>query len=145
MLDEKDVKILEILRRNARIPYTEIARQLGMSDVAVLKRIKRMEAQGIILRYTIEVNPRILGAGARSITGIDVEPTELFNVVEKLKRIPEIEYLAITSGDHSLIAFVRAPDSEQLAKVHELISSITGVKQVWPAIIVDEVKKNYNI
>lgn len=71
-LDEKDRRIIEVLKNNARTSYTEIAKILGLSDVAVLKRIRRLEQLGIIKRYTIVLDYKKLGYNIVSITGIDV-------------------------------------------------------------------------
>jgi len=71
ILDEKDLKILRRMAENARITFTELAKEVGLSDVAVIKRVKRLEG-GIIKRYTISVDPRKLGYGIISLTGIDV-------------------------------------------------------------------------
>jgi len=73
MIDEKDLKILEILRKNSRTPYSEIAKIVGISDVAVIKRIRKLEQLGLIRKYTIIIDPKKLGYNAVSITGIDVE------------------------------------------------------------------------
>jgi len=54
-LDETDYKILEILRRDARTPFTDVGRDLGISDATVHVRVKKMIDEGIIKRYTIVV------------------------------------------------------------------------------------------
>lgn len=139
-LDERDKKILEELMRNARVSYTELAKRLGISDVAVIKRVRRLEQQGVIKRYTIEVNPRSLGYRVVSYTGIDVEPEHLLDVAEVLKKKPYVRRLSITSGDHDLMAVIWARDSDELRRIHEEISRLPGVKRVCPAIVLEELK-----
>jgi len=141
VIDEKDKKILEILKGNARASYTEIARSLGISDVAVIKRIRKLEQAGIIKKYTIIVDPKKLGYNAVSITGVDVEPEHMFKVLSFLREKEYVKYLALTSGDHSIIAIIWAKDSNELARIHDEISSLPGVKRVCPAIILDVVKE----
>jgi len=141
VIDEKDEKILEILKGNARASYTEIARSLGISDVAVIKRIRKLEQAGIIKKYTIIVDPKKLGYNAVSITGVDVEPEHMFKVLSFLREKEYVKYLALTSGDHSIIAIIWAKDSNELARIHDEISSLPGVKRVCPAIILDVVKE----
>ncbi len=140
-LDEKDLKILRILSRNARAPFSEIAREVELSDVAVMKRVRKLEQLGIIKKYTIVVDPRKLGYRSVSITGIDVEPEHLFSVVDKLKTMPNVKFLAITSGDHSIMTIIWARDSEEISKIHEELSKIRGVKRVCPAIVLDVIKE----
>ncbi len=141
LLDEKDLKIIEILRNNARTSYTDIARQLGISDVAVLKRIRKLEQLGVIRKYTIVVDPKKLGYTAISITGIDVAPEQLFSVLDELKSKEYVKFLALTSGDHGIMATIWARDSRELAKIHEEISKMAGVKRVCPAVILDVLKE----
>jgi len=140
-LDEKDLKILKILSKNARAPFSEIAREVELSDVAVMKRVRKLEQLGVIKRYTIVVDPRKLGYRSVSITGIDVEPEYLFSVVDKLKTMPNVKFLAITSGDHSIMTIIWAKDSEEISKIHEELSKIRGVKRVCPAIVLDVIKE----
>jgi len=139
-LDEKDMKILKILAKNARIPYSEIAKLIELSDVAVIKRVKRLEQSGIIKGYTLIIDPKKLGFNSISITGIDVEPEHLFDVINRLRSMDNVKYIALTTGDHSIIITVWARNGEEMAMIHDRISKIPGVKRVCPAIILDVFK-----
>lgn len=139
VLDEKDSKIIEKLAENARITYTDLARVVGLSDVAVIKRVKKLEEK-IIKRYTIVVDPRTLGYKVVSFTGIDVDPEKLFEVVEILKNKSYLKGLWLTTGDHQLVALIWAKDDEEAGKIHKEIAEINGVKRVCPAIVLKTVK-----
>lgn len=141
MIDEKDKEILEILRSNSRISYSDIARIVGISDVAVIKRVKKLEQLGVIKRYTITLDPRKLGYNAISITGIDVDSEYIFKVISYLKKRDYAKYIALTSGDHSIIVVIWATNNEELARIHDEISRLPGVKRVCPAIILDVIKE----
>ena len=140
MIDEKDCKILELLSKNSRASYTEIGRILGMSDVAVMKRIKKLEESGIIKRFTIVIDPRKIGYNAVSITGIDVEPEYLFEVIRYLKDKDYVKSLILATGDHNIIAIIWARNGNELSEIHREISKIPGVKRLCPAIILDIIK-----
>ncbi|WFO74953.1 Lrp/AsnC family transcriptional regulator [Desulfurococcaceae archaeon MEX13E-LK6-19] len=140
-LDEKDMKIIEILMSNARSSYSEIAKVLGVSDVAIIKRVRKLEQQGIIKKYTILVDPKKLGYEAVSITGVDVNPEYLFKTVSILKEKDYVKYLALTSGDHQIIATIWAKTRDELAQILDEISKMPGVKRVCPAVILDVVKE----
>ena len=142
-LDEKDKAILSILSENARATYSDIAKKIGLSDVAVIKRIKRLERDGVIRRYTIIVDPEKLGYSIVSITGIDVEPEYLFKVISLLKEKEYVKYLALTSGDHNIMIIIWARDSNEANKIHNELESLPGVKRVCPAIILDVFKEEY--
>ena len=145
MLDEKDLRIVQILLERGRASYTDIARELGVSDVAVIKRIRKLEQTGVIKGYRAVVDPKKLGYSAVSITGIDVEPEHLFTVINTLKNKEYVKYLALTTGDHSVMMVIWARNGSELGKIHKEISKLDGVKRVCPAIILDVVKDTYSL
>lgn len=138
-LDEKDINLVKMLALNARATYTDMAKVLGISDVAVLKRVKKLEAK-VLKKYTIVVDPRKLGYKTISLTGIDVEPEKLFDVITKLKDSQMIKGLYLTTGDHPIMAVIWAKDENDLAKIHKEISEVNGVKRVCPAIVLRTLK-----
>ena len=81
-LDEKDLKIIEILRENARASYSEIAREVGLSESAVRKRIASLIKKGVIRRFTIDYE---VGNEIRAAVLIKVKPPT--SVPEVSKRI----------------------------------------------------------
>ncbi len=141
-IDEKDMKIIEMLTENGRIPYTEIAEKVGISDVAVIKRIKKLEEIGIIKKFTILVDPKILGYNVVAIVGVDTEPEKLFDIIRELKKFKQVKYIAITSGDHDIMAVIWAKDQREYAEIHDRIMSMSGIKRVCPAIIQENIYGN---
>ncbi|MEM1601438.1 MAG: Lrp/AsnC family transcriptional regulator [Sulfolobales archaeon] len=141
LLDEKDLKILSILINNSRTSYVDIAREVGISDVAVIKRIKKLESLGVIKKYTTIVDPRKLEYKSVSFTGVDVDPQYLYDVLTELKAKDYVKYLSLTSGDHSIIMVIWARDSDEMAKIHREISNLPGVKRVCPSIVLDVIKE----
>ncbi|MEZ0394495.1 MAG: Lrp/AsnC family transcriptional regulator [Desulfurococcaceae archaeon] len=140
MVDEIDRRILEILMKNARTPYSSIARALGISDVAVLKRARRLERDGVIKGYRAIVNPSALGYERVSITGVNVRPELLLDVINALKTMEQVKFLATASGDHDIVAVIWARNGRELAEIHERIAKVNGVVAVYPMVIVDVIK-----
>ncbi len=138
-MDEKDLKIIEILTKNARIAKVKIAEELGITETAVRKRITRLEREGIILGYRAVINYKVSGLSA-SLTGLDVEPEKLWEVVNELRRFDEVKAMWLTTGDHTLMLEIVARSVDELSKVHDRISKIDGVKRICPAIILDVLK-----
>ena len=145
MVDEIDLKIIEKLAVNARATYSEIASEVGLSDVAVMKRIRKLEQEGVIRKYTVIVDQAKLGFSKVSLTGINVDPAKLFDVIEELKKRDYVKQLLVTSGDHSLITLIFAKSSEEMMRIHDEISRIDGVLKVYPAIVSDIVKDEARI
>lgn len=145
MIDNLDRKILNELIRNARISYRELAKLVNLTDVAVIKRVKRLENQRIIRKYTTIVNPATLGYNVISYTGINVAPEKLFNVIKALKEKEYIKYMAITSGDHDIFVVIWASSTSELEKIHEEIRNLDGVIAVYPMILSEIIKDDIYI
>lgn len=138
-MDEKDREILISLLRDARIPKTKIAEKLGITETAVRKRIEKLENQRILIGYKAILDFKKAELLV-SFTGVDIEPEELWKVINLLKDFNEISNLYLTSGDHTILAEILANSFETLNKIHERISKIPGVKRVCPSIVLEVVK-----
>ncbi|AFL95406.1 transcription regulator, AsnC family 4 [Thermococcus cleftensis] len=141
MLDERDRIIIEMLTKDARTPFTEIAKVLGISETAVRKRVKALEEAGVIKQYTVVVDPSKLGYNLVSLTGVDTLPEKIFDVAEKLKEFDFVREVYLTSGDHMIMAEVWAKDGEDLSDIiSNKIGRLDGVTKVCPAIILEKLK-----
>lgn len=140
MIDDVDKVILRELIKNSRISYRDLSKLVGLTDVAIIKRIRKLESSNIIKRYTAIVNPHALGYSKVSFTGINVSPDKLFDVVRALREKDYVKYLAIVSGDHNILAVIWAHTAEELDKIHEEIRRIDGVLTVYPALLSEIIK-----
>ncbi len=140
-MDDKDKKIIELLSQNSRMPYTEIAKKLGVTETTVRKRIEELEKKGVIKKYTIEVDPEKLGYRTITILGMDVEPRYLLEAAKKLAEMEEIRWVATSTGDHMIMCEIWARSTEDLMKIlTNKIGKIKGVKDLCPAIIMERIK-----
>lgn len=141
MIDEIDVKIIELLQKNARIPYTEIAKEVGLSEGAIRKRVDALEKKGIIKKYVAVIDPRKVGYNSITILGLDAEPTKLLSVANKVAKIKEARNVYISTGDHMIMAEIWARDGRELSEIlANKIGKIEGVKRICPAIILEKIK-----
>lgn len=142
MIDEKDRKILEILRKNARTPYTQIAKKIELSEGAVRKRVDALEKKGIIKKYVAIINPKKIGYDSITILGLDVEPTTLLHVADEVAKIKEAKNVYISTGDHMIMAEIWARNGKELSEIlANKIGKIEGIKRICPAIILEKVKE----
>ncbi|MEM1513809.1 MAG: Lrp/AsnC family transcriptional regulator [Candidatus Thermoplasmatota archaeon] len=141
MLDEKDKKIIEILEKNARTPYTKIAKELGLSEGAIRKRVDNLEKNCIIKKYVAVVDPKKLGYNSIALLGVDVEPTKLLEVANEIAKINEAKNVSISTGDHMIMAEIWARDGRKLSELLTRIGKIDGIKRLCPAIILEKVKE----
>ncbi|NPA47658.1 MAG: Lrp/AsnC family transcriptional regulator [Thermococci archaeon] len=141
MLDERDRMIIDMLTKDARTPFTEIAKKLGISETAVRKRVRALEEEGVIEQYTIKVNPAKLGYTLVSLTGVDTLPERIFIVAEELKKFDFVKELYLTSGDHMIMTEIWAKDGQDLSDIlSKKIGKLEGVTKVCPAIILERLK-----
>ncbi|AGK61658.1 transcriptional regulator, AsnC family [Archaeoglobus sulfaticallidus PM70-1] len=141
LIDEKDKKIIGMLAEDSRVSYTKMAKELGITEAAIRKRVKNLEARGIIRKYTIEVDSTKLGYNVVSLTGVDTEPEKFLDVAKKLKDEEFTRSVYITTGDHMIMAEIWAKDGDELTKIiSEKIGKIPGVKKICPAIILEKLK-----
>ncbi len=138
-VDEKDAKIISLLSKNARMPKTEIAKALGITEAAVRKRLAKLEKSGIILSYKPVINFKAANLVA-SLTGVDVEADRLWKVVDYLKNLESVRNLYLTSGDHTIMAEIVANSTEELSEIHRRIEELDGVRRVCPSVILDVLK-----
>jgi len=138
-INEKDEKILNILRDNSRLSYTEIGKILKLSEGAIRKRVRKMIEEGIIKKFTVIIDYKKIGK-VESLTGINVSPESLLKVIGEIKKIDKINGIHLTSGDHTLIVDIVADSFEELDEIHKKIESIEGVMKVYPAPILEIIK-----
>ena len=102
MLNDTDRKILDILLEDGRISYTDLAKQIGLSRVAVQARINTLMEDGVIERFTAVINPEKVGLRVSAFFNINVEPKHLHEVAEKLTLHPAVKSLYHMTGPSTL-------------------------------------------
>ncbi len=140
-MDDRDRKIIDILSKDSRTPFTDIARKLNVSESTVRKRIKAMEDDEVIKKYSILVDPAKIGYNTVAIVGLDVEPQRFLSVASKLTEFDEVRYVATSTGDHMIMFEIWTRDGKELARViSEKIGKIKGVHRICPSIILEKLK-----
>ena len=97
-IDDIDRKIIDILMKDARTPYLEIARILKISEATVRKRVRSLESRGIIKGYTIKVDEKKLGYKVVALVGVDADPATFINVAREIAEMEEARMVAVSSG-----------------------------------------------
>ena len=98
-MDELDHKILDLLRKNARMSFSEIGNAVGISRVSVKKRMTAMENAGIIRGYHAVTDEEQIRKGIRYTIDIEAIPEEYGEVVKALRKDRELEEIYSTTGE----------------------------------------------
>jgi len=130
-LDETDNKILDILRADARTPYAEIGKELGIARQTVKNRVDAMEERGIIKGYVTLVDVTDDIEAMLVLVDIDAHPEYFNDVIEYLQKDPMVKKLYQMTGGCRLHAMVVISSQRQLQNyVHRLRNNLMGVKYI---------------
>jgi Lrp/AsnC family transcriptional regulator for asnA, asnC and gidA len=142
MLDQKDIKIIEILSKDSRTPFTEIARRLGVSESTIRKRVEALENRGVIKKYSIVVDPAKMGYKTVALVGLDVQPDKFLEAAEELSKLEEVKLVATSTGDHMIMTEIWTKDGRELGLlISKKLGKISGIHRICPAIILEKIKE----
>jgi Lrp/AsnC family transcriptional regulator for asnA, asnC and gidA len=117
-IDNLDKKILNILSKNARIPFKDVAAECNVSRAAIHQRVQHLIEAGVITGSGFDVNPKSLGYSTCTYVGISLEKGSMYkNVVEELQHIPEVVECHFTTGPYTMMVKLYARDNEQLMEL----------------------------
>ena len=139
-LDDIDYRILNLLMQDAKMPYTEIARQIHVSGGTVHVRMSRLEELGIVRRATLDLDLPKLGYGMQAFVGVYLQKNSLYlSVIEELQTIPEVTDAYATTGSYGLFVRLVCRDTQHMrAVLHDRIMFIEGVERTETLILLDQ-------
>ena len=140
-MDALDQKIVRLLIENARITYSDIGQEVGISRVAVKARIQALEQRGIIEEYTTIINPQKISGAVSCYFEIETLPDTLAEVSKTLKENETITQVYRVTGKNKLHVHAVAASSEEMEKlIREVIDPLPGVVSCSCNIILSRIK-----
>ena len=140
-LDKTDIRILKLLANDSRISYAEIAREVHLSRMAVRERVMKMLEEGIIERFTVQLNSKKVGLNTPVFLQVKAVPNKLDDVANALEEYSQIESIYAMTGKNELYADAFVEDIESLEKfIFEKIYKIEGITEVEYNIITKKYK-----
>ncbi|BDA63399.1 AsnC family transcriptional regulator [Actinomyces capricornis] len=127
VLDDLDRGLIAALRKNARKPVAELARDLGTTRATITKRIERLEARGIIQGFTIIVAQDADDSAIRAICHLAIEGHNTDAAIVALRGLPAITGLHATNGEWDLIAEITVATLAEVDHVLTRIRALDGV------------------
>lgn len=117
-LDYLDKKILHMISDDARIPFLEVARACNVSGAAIHQRIQKLQALGVIKGSQFIIDPEKIGYETCAYIGLYLkDPSRFDEVVESLKRIPEVVECHYTTGGFDMFIKIYARNNHHLLTV----------------------------
>ena len=147
-IDNLDRDILGILLKDAKVPYTEIAKRLLVSAGTIHVRMKRMERLGIVKGATLEIDPSRIGYDLTAFVGVYLIKGSVYNeVINEINQVPEIIEAHYTTGEYSIFIKVICRNTDHLREViGEKLQSLKGVMRTETIISLGEsIKKQVPI
>ncbi len=146
-LDDKDLKILELLRANARMTTNEMSKKLEMPQTTIHNRIKRMKQSGIIKRFTIDLDRKKIGKNLQAYILCTVsyrtsrgQKISQYEVAQMIEALPEVEDVSIVTGEIDLIVKVALGDVDELNNfVISKLRDIDGIEKTVTSVVLSEV------
>ncbi len=139
-IDNIDLKILSLLMKDAKMPYTTIGEKIFVSGGTVHVRMNKMEEMGIVRGSQLIIDPVKLGWDISAFLGIYLDKSELYeNVAKQLEAIPEVVSINYTTGQYSIFAKIVCRDTLHLREVlHDKIQKVQGIQRTETFISLEE-------
>ena len=127
VIDDVDKAIVEALQEDGRLPYTRLAKQVGLSEAAVRQRVQRLIESGV-MQIVAVTDPMMLGFRRNAMIGLKVEG-DLRTVAHDIAAIPEVSYVVVVSGSFDLLMEVVCEDDDHLLTLlNDKVRTIAGVR-----------------
>ena len=141
-MDKLDQRILELIKDNARLSYSEIGKSVGISRVAVKKRMDAMENAGVIRGYRTLIDEEQAQEGIRYTIDIEALPEQYPNVVKTLQDDPKLEEIYSTTGECRIHCVGRSRNKYTMeAHVNYLFNHTKGIRKVSWHILMSDLRK----
>ncbi|MBB3135868.1 DNA-binding Lrp family transcriptional regulator [Rhizobium pisi] len=141
LLDRTDEQILVELKANARISHADLSAKVNLSRNAVRVRIERLEREGFIKGYTILTGD---GGNSQNVTTALIfvyrhDRMRGGEVIQALRKIPEVVACDVMTGDFDLLVRVESPEADRIRQIWQLIAEMPGVRDTLTAFALSSV------
>lgn len=135
MIDNLDKRILEIMKKDSRRPFVEVANQLGVSEGTVRSRVHRMSEEGIIRGFTIKTSSKNVKALVE--IRIDVN-TDTDGIARELSGYEGVSEVFEVTGDQDIIVLVDVETSQHLNDIIEKVRKYENILSTRTRLILKE-------
>tara|TARA_Y100001935_G_C17034978_1_gene374359 strand:+ start:58 stop:522 length:465 start_codon:yes stop_codon:yes gene_type:complete len=142
-IDNIDLKILDILSSNAKMPYNEVAKKVFVSGGTVHVRMRKLEKMGVVRGTKLDIDYSKLGFKISCYMGIYLEKSFLYkNAVTALRRIPEVVEIHAITGKYTIFLKILCKDAPHLRKILDTkIHKVKGITRTESFMSIEETLK----
>ena len=127
-IDNIDLKILNVLSKNAKMPYTEVAKKVFVSGGTVHVRMRKLEKMGVVRGTKLDIDYDKLGYNISSYMGIYLEKSFLYQeTVKSLKKIPEIVEIHAITGQYTIFIKIICKDTSHFRNFLDTVHKVKGI------------------
>jgi DNA-binding Lrp family transcriptional regulator len=126
-VDDTDRQLIRLLREDARLPVAALARKLKVARGTVQNRMAKLQAEGVIVGYTVRLKPQVEHHNIRALMNVAVEGNHAESVLKALRGDPAVTELHTTNGRWDLVAELRADNLEEFDRVLRRIRLLEGI------------------
>ena len=143
-VDATDLRILDILQRDARATQQEIARRVRLSQPSVADRIHKLEARGVIRAYIAKLDPAQLGKDITAFVGVGISHPKYFEQFgKKILALPDVLECHRVAGSDSYLLKIRTENTRSLDRLLvEHIRAIPGVYRTETTLVLSSIKED---
>jgi Lrp/AsnC family transcriptional regulator, leucine-responsive regulatory protein len=142
MFDNLDIQILNILQSNARVSQADVARAVGLAPSAVLERLRKLEAKGVVTGYTALLDPEAIGLGQLAFVAVRTSgPLDVSDragqLISEIPGVLEVHHLA---GEDCYLVKVRGRDAQHVGQLLRQMKVIPSVTYTRTTMVLSTVK-----
>ncbi len=144
-MHDLDIKIISMLQDDGRVSNVEIARNAGISEGTVRRRLRRL-TQDEFLRFSALRDPGKMGYASEALVGVQADPDKIDEVAEDLARLDEVDWVTITTGAYDVFAWAALQSVEALSIfLRTKVGTIPGVRRTETFVNLSVKKRGYGI
>ena len=145
-MDLIDIKILEVLQENARVSISDLSKKVNLSLSAVSERLKKLENSKIISKYTVILEPKLIGKDLSVIISIGLESTsDTQSFLDFVQSEPEILECHYITGEYDYMLKVTTTNTHTLEMIMNRIKSFNGIKRTQTNVILSTTKLHHSV
>lgn len=140
-LDKIDHKIIQRLLEDGRVSFSQVAREVSLTDVAIKKRFERLKRKGVINSVIADLNYKVLGFENPIFVQIRTDPSKSKDILKKLGSLDFIIELHQVLGEYNLFAKIIVPNLEHADNFIQKMGVVDGIIDLKTMVVLNELKK----